>query len=200
MRFSERLVTPGRLLSLTPFGAPAGREALVLRAGVDRAAGLVRLRYVLGGPVAEVRIPARAADPLRSDRLWECTCFEAFLGLAGGDAYWEVNLSPSGHWNVYRFDRHREGMRPETRLRAPLVGLEHASCGTLTIHAELDLAPLTEVRSAPLEVGLAAVLEAKDGTHSYWALEHGAATHPDFHRREGFVLRLDGDDPQNSLT
>jgi len=143
--------------------------------------------------VAEIRIPAPAPHPQRTEGLWEHTCFEAFVAPEGGDAYWELNLAPSGHWNAYRFDRHREGMRPEARARAPRVAVERASHGTLTLRAEFDLAPLPELTVAPLDVGLAAVLEASDGTPSYWALEHGAGARPDFHRRESFVLRLDGD-------
>ena len=181
---------PDRLLPLTPFGPAAAGATSILRAGAERAGTCVRLRYVLGGPMAAVRIPAQTTNPLRTERLWERTCFEAFLAPVGGDAYWELNLSPSGDWNVYRFDRHREGIRPEARVRAPRIALERASCGTLTLHAELDLAPLAELASVPLDVGLAAVLEACDGTRSYWALEH-AAERPDFHRRESFVLRLE---------
>jgi hypothetical protein len=189
----ERLVKAGRLVSLAPFSSAAGSATLVLRASAERAGGCLRLRYVLGGPVAEVRIPAPTASPLRTDGLWEHTCFEAFLAPAGGEAYWEVNLSPSGDWNAYRFDRHRQGMRTEVRAPDPLVALERATCGTLTLRAELDLSPLPELASAPLDVGLAAVLEARDGTRLYWALEHGARARPDFHRRESFALRLDGE-------
>jgi hypothetical protein len=148
---------------------------------------------VLGGPVAEIRIPVPAPHPQRTEGLWEHTCFEAFVAPEGGDAYWELNLAPSGHWNAYRFDRHRAGRRPEARARAPRVAVERASYGTLSLRAELDLAPLPELTAAPLDVGLAAVLEASDGTPSYWALEHGAGARPDFHRRESFVLRLDGE-------
>ena len=42
--------------------------------------------------------------PRRRDRLWEETCLELFLGEEGSERYWEFNLSPAGHWNVYRFE------------------------------------------------------------------------------------------------
>ena len=35
------------------------------------------------------------SSPAQKDGLWEHTCFEAFLGIAGQDAYCEFNLSPS---------------------------------------------------------------------------------------------------------
>src|SRR4030042_7193941 len=31
----------------------------------------------------------------------------------GSERYWEFNLSPAGHWNVYRFASYRKEMREE---------------------------------------------------------------------------------------
>ena len=39
------------------------------------------------------------------------------------------------------------------------------------------------------QVGLSAVIEAKDGSRSYWALAHPPGK-PDFHHRDCFALRL----------
>jgi len=41
----------------------------------------------------------------------------------------------------------------------------------------------------PLQLGLTAVIEANDGSRSYWALHHPEAS-PDFHHRAGFILSL----------
>jgi hypothetical protein len=164
-----------------------------LRAGIRRCGSVLSLRYVVAGTVP-IRWPPPATAVTRVDRLWEHTCFEAFLAPRGGAAYWELNLSPSGDWNTYRFDGYREGMRPDPRAQAPAIGVEQASCGTLTVRATLDLGTMAELRAGPLDVSLAAVLEADDGTLSYWALRH-TAVRPDFHRRDGFVLHLDGEGP-----
>ena len=51
--------------------------------------------------------------PARRDRLWEETCFEFFLAVKNSPRYWEFNLSPAGHWNVYRFADYRQGMQEE---------------------------------------------------------------------------------------
>jgi hypothetical protein len=40
-----------------------------------------------------------------------------------------------------------------------------------------------------LRIGLSAVIEANDGTLSYWALNHPAAK-PDFHHPDSFLLEL----------
>jgi hypothetical protein len=182
------------LHELRPFGSAADLGETILRTGIHRAGSVLSLRYVLRAPARRWRAPDPRSDPARSDELWKHTCFEAFLGRIGNDSYWEINLAPSGDWNVYRFDSYRGGMRPELRATAPVIRLERASCGTLTLHAGLDLAGLTELRTRPLDVGLAAVLESTDGVLSYWALAHATPT-PDFHRRETFVVRLEAEEP-----
>ena len=61
------------------------------------------------GDVAQLIVPA-PATPERTDNLWKTTCFEIFVAGEGA-AYREYNLSPSGQWASYDFDRTREGMR-----------------------------------------------------------------------------------------
>jgi hypothetical protein len=180
-----------RLHELHPFRPIGGEGAPIVRAGIERGGGVLHFRWVVGGAAERLRLPAATRPPARADRLWEHTCFEAFLAPADAAAYWEVNLSPAGDWNVYRFDRYREGMRAETRASALSARLERASCGTLTLHAALDLVPFDELNVPPLDVGLAAVLETGDGALSHWAARH-AGERPDFHRRDTFVVRLDG--------
>lgn len=177
-----------RLVPLIAF-APATEPAPVLRAGIERRSGRLSLRYVLGGTVRNVRLSERASEPQRADDLWTQTCFEAFLAPAGGEAYWEINLSPSGDWNVYRFDGYRRGMQPETRVTAAVTEFERASCGTVTLRAAIDLAPLPELALGALDASLAAVVQMSDGMRSYWAVAH-ETDRPDFHRRGSFVIRL----------
>jgi hypothetical protein len=177
------------LQDLHRFGSRPDLGETILRAGMARAGTHLSLRYVLGAPADRWRLPRPQRSEQRADRLWEHTCFEAFVAPAGGTAYWELNVAPGGDWNVYRFDRYRDGMQLETRTPPPEIRLERASCGTLTLHARLDAAAVTEWRTAPLEVGLAAVLESTDGVLSYWALAHAAAK-PDFHRRASFLVRV----------
>jgi hypothetical protein len=45
-----------------------------------------------------------------------------------------------------------------------------------------------------LQLGLSAVIEAADGSKSYWALAH-CATQPDFHLRQSFTLTLNRNTP-----
>jgi hypothetical protein len=45
-----------------------------------------------------------------------------------------------------------------------------------------------------LDLALTTVIEASDGSKSYWALRHGAAQ-PDFHLRQSFTLALKRNTP-----
>jgi hypothetical protein len=178
------------MLDLHPFDETAQTGAAV-RAHAERGGSLLRLRYHLPLAAGDAwRVPRSTSAPMRRDRLWEHTCLEAFVSTDTAAAYWEVNVAPSGHWNVYRFDGPRRGMRPETRVEPPVV--ERSGDGEtepLTLTATFDLGPIPELATAPLQVGLAAVTEAPDGTLAYWALRH-RGPRPDFHDRDAFLVRL----------
>jgi hypothetical protein len=150
---------------------------------------VLALAFVLDGDLTALRIPD--PRPARTGHdLWRHTCFEAFIGGAGTPAYHELNLSPSGEWTVYAFRGYRDGgplgdpaTAPRTRIRR--------SDERLALDAEIDLAALAPAYAhASLRLGLAAVVEASDGTLSYWALHHPAAA-PDFHHADAFVLALE---------
>lgn len=178
------------LLPLKPFGQE-GPPAVALGASAQlvvnaRGERQLRLHYRLQGCSA-LRLPAPAPEPQRRDELWQHTCLEAFLAPAGSAAYWEVNLAPSGDWNVYRLSAYRQGLQPDAGYPAlPLrSSLDHDS---LVMELCCPLPP-TLAAAAALELGLCAVLEDRNGAISYWALHHpGAAA--DFHDRRGWTLQL----------
>lgn len=130
--------------------------------------------------------PAAAAD-----ELWRHTCCELFAGVAGDAAYREFNCSPSGQWAMYGFSayRVRDASAPNPAPPAPRINFAMDAEGW-TLQARLDALALPGVAAARIVIGVAVVLEAADGSLSYWALRH-AAPRPDFHRRETFVLRYD---------
>ena len=168
-----------------------------LQASVTRMAdGSLHLQYTLSGALAALRIPAPSPSSLRAvDGLWEHTCFEAFIGVQGEGAYHEFNFSPSGQWAAYAFSRYREretweGERGRGRTQgcAPTVGGLDGRVLRLDVciaAADLPANPAGK----PLQLGLTAVIEAADGSKSYWALAH-PAERPDFHHRDGFVHEI----------
>jgi hypothetical protein len=125
-------------------------------------------------------VPAPLPGASRADRLWQHTCFEAFVGRDDG-RYSELNLSPSGEWNLYEFDGYRSGMRPAALARPPDIRFDREERATLTASVGLD--------AASCDLGLAAVIEEEGRRLSYWALAH-RSPRPDFHDRSTFSLRL----------
>lgn len=152
--------------------------------------GDLALRYVIEAPPGALRVPARAIAPERTDGLWRHTCFEAFVTRVPGGAYHEINLSPSGDWAIYAFRSYREPSPPARAGAAPLVTTV-ATADRLELSADIRLAELDGSYDAvPVFAGVCAVIEAADGSLSYFAHCH-PARRPDFHHAHGFTLRLD---------
>lgn len=129
----------------------------------------------------------RPASPARADRLWTTTCFECFLRPKGGEAYIELNFSPSGCWAAYAFERYRSGMRDFAMTVEPLIEIDgEAEPGTFGCDADLDLSDLPHLS---LQMALCAVIEETGGHKSYWALAHPPGP-PDFHHPDCFVAKL----------
>jgi hypothetical protein len=180
---------PYTTVTLTPHpdAGPGPVKALRVEARWSGVAGRLSLVYRLAADPAALHLPG-AAQPRRADGLWRHTCFEAFVRPGGGPGYLEFNFSPSGEWAAYRFDARREGMRLLAMTREPVPRTAGEPDGLrLSVDLQLPVAPV-----ATLQLGLAAVIEAADGTPGYWALRHGPGT-PDFHDPESFTLRLGRD-------
>ena len=177
----------GRDFVLQPF-VPPGRPAdITIGGSMARRADILAIRYVLRGRLAELVIPGPAKMPARRHGLWEATCFEFFLGAKNAPGYWEVNLSPAGDWNVYRFEGYRQGMAEEGAC-ASLDFSVRRRPDRLSVALELAIGKMVAA-DQPLAVAVAAVLEFRDRGLTYWALTH-PGTRADFHRRDGFQLEL----------
>jgi hypothetical protein len=157
-----------------------------IAADAVRQGGVLRLRYVACGRIAEMRL-AKDAPPMRADGLWRHTCFEAFVRPLRGEAYREFNFSPSRAWAAYDFDAYRSGMR-EAPV-APPRAEARASADRFELSVRLDLA-----NAAPFRLGLCAVIETAEGALSYWALAHPPGR-ADFHHRDCFALELAAPSP-----
>lgn len=172
---------------LQPFAAAGAHADLTITGSISRDSRALAIRYGVQGPRAALTIPASAEGPARRRGLWEETCFELFLAGKDSRCYWEFNLSPSGDWNVYRFDDYREGMREEPAFAALPFRFEIRSDG-LWLALECFLDGIVASDQA-LEVALSAVIKHGDGKMTYWALTH-PGPFPDFHRRDSFIITL----------
>jgi hypothetical protein len=123
-------------------------------------------------------------SPHRTDGLWKTTCFELFLKPVGAPNYVEFNFSPSNRWAAYTFDSYRAGMRDLDLDVEPHIAMED----TLTSAWDVDC-DLGNVPSAPLVMGISAIIEEADGTKSCWALAHAPGP-PDFHNPDCFIATL----------
>ena len=148
----------------------------------------LKLIYRINGALNRLQVPA-ACPPRRADGLWQHTCFEAFIKASASSDYYEFNFSPSGEWAAYMFRSYRDGGRFDDDSMDPAISV-NIEDDCLVLNAVVGLDRLPAIRSAArLLIGLSAVIEASDGSLSYWALNHPAET-PDFHHPDSFALEL----------
>jgi hypothetical protein len=173
--------------SLQPFSAGWPASAFAITGTICRQDTRLTISYLLAGPLQDLDIAPPADRPARQWVLWEHTCLEFFLAPRGASHYWEFNLSPAGHWNLFRLTDYRQGIQEEPAFQA-LPFTVRRDPDTLTLSLEVDLAAIIPA-DQPLEVGVSAVLQPQEGRLSFWALTH-RGPEPDFHHREGFVINL----------
>jgi len=175
--------------SLKPFPVSGSTQAPDLRitGSIDRHNNTLSIVYELSGNVSKVQIAAPSDTPTRKHDLWQETCFEFFLGIKNSPIYWEFNLSPVGHWNVYRFDDYRQGMREETAYASfPFHIRTQQNMLSLNLRCGLDaIVPFNQI----LEVAITAVIKQNDGEITFWALSH-ERPEANFHERRSFIIRL----------
>jgi len=155
-------------------------------AEVTRQGASLLVRYGVSGNIAALQVPTPAVAS-RVDRLWQHTCCEVFIQGSGG-AYYEINLSPSTQWAVYRFTGYREGMT-DVQVNAPIITLS-VDTDKIELQARIDCSQLPGLSGNRCRVGVSAVIEDRAGGKSYWALAH-APGKPDFHHADGFVIELE---------
>ena len=158
-----------------------------IQVDVGREGGALELTFAVEGNLSGVAWP-ETEEFGRRNELWKHTCFEAFVRPDGGNAYTELNFSPSGPWAAYSFDSRRTGMRDFEPAFGEVSGGLMVR-GTRTSHATLRFWTFDVLGSSEWLVGLSAVIEAKDGTKSYWALAHAPGP-PDFHNPDCFIATL----------
>jgi hypothetical protein len=146
------------------------------------------ISYILIADSNRLCIPL-AAVPRRADGLWQHTCFEAFIKASTSPVYYEFNFSPSGEWAAYAFHGYRDGgPLDDDRLDPAIFVKSEDDCLKLSAVIGLDRLPAIEPGRI-FQLGLSAVIEAIDGSLSYWALKHPAEK-PDFHHPDSFTLEF----------
>ena len=196
----------------TPSGAIRAIGVEVTRQSGRRGGRRIRLRYVVSGNIRAFKVPYHVTQKHRADELWRHTCCEAFVRIGRSETYHEFNLAPSGAWSCYRFDGYRSGMQPEKHVGPPAIqtyfrdepvaeaeipglgvsgldGIDHYPTPLFMLEAMLDMEETRLPLDEPWHLGLSVVVEERNGTISYWALNHPTGD-PDFHNPDCFALEL----------
>jgi hypothetical protein len=169
----------------TPDRAVRGIAVLVGRAP----SGVLDVTFRLDADLSRLRVPSPSV-PRIAERLWEHTCFEAFIAIAGRAGYHEFNFAPSGEWAAYAFRGYRDGALLADEALAPPI-TRRTSDGRLELDTVVRLDRLSAAHPrASLRLGLTAVFEGEHGALSYWALRHPAGK-PDFHHAEALAVHLE---------
>ena len=163
---------------------PATVHGITVDLNRDTAGGLT-LSYRLHGGPGDIHLPP-AQLPSFADGLWQHTCCELFIAPVHSPKYEEFNFSPSSQWANYRFNAYRERDTDFAPSLAPKITFKILPDG---FQLDAHLAPAQLPQSQAWQLGLSVVLEASDGSKSYWALSH-CTTQPDFHHRQSFSLAL----------
>ena len=192
---SRHPVMVRQVCPLLPHDPQESPDLLLSAEFVWREGGILELSYNLrpaqrDGDLFAVSLPSiqPSTVPMHGDRrddLWKHSCFEAFIGVPGSQQYWEFNVSPLGHWNLYRFESYRHAGSGLVEALTPSVSVRQTrqDCRCDVV---LDLRLWWPIEGMP-ELGLTMVVEEINGRLSYWALSHpGDAA--DFHDRRSFLI------------
>jgi hypothetical protein len=146
------------------------------------------MSYIATGKIRDVHI-SPVAVPARNDKLWEHTCFEAFIRACSGAEYYEFNFAPSAQWAAYRFSSFRTGRCDAFEISAPEIEVQ-SSPDRYTLRASLKLDCLSALPCNSMwQLDLSAWIEETSGRKSYWALAH-LQEKPDFHHGDCFVHEI----------
>lgn len=177
----------GKVFSLSPFPSDCVLHNFKISGKVERHSNMLNISLLLTGPLADLVIPSAADLPARKNALWEETCFELFLGTQNSEHYWEFNLSPAGHWNVYLFKTYRQGMCEEPSFTSLPFSI-HKQPEALQLFLKFDLDKIIKADQL-LKIGISAVIKLLNSRTSYWALTH-PGPRPDFHLKDSFIVEL----------
>lgn len=175
---------------LTPFNKETNQD-ISITGSVGWLCGELHIQYILHQGVhynsSPALWPSTKQTACRRDGIWQSTCMELFISTPSMQRYWEYNFCPSGDWNIYQLSGYRSNLQTEPNCRQPSITQTTQSGGD-------ELAVITQLPPALIDqhqliLAITAVLELSNGQLSYWALQHSGGE-ADFHRRDGFQLRL----------
>jgi hypothetical protein len=175
---------------LTPFQEKPNQD-ISITGSVGLSLGELSIHYSLHQATQATSSPVLwpSANPTacRRDGIWQSTCMELFISTPMMQRYWEYNFCPSGDWNIYQLSGYRSNLHAEPNCPHPsITHCKQSGADRLAVITQL---PPALINQKDLILAITAVVEQRNGQCSYWALHHGGGE-ADFHRRDGFQLRL----------
>jgi hypothetical protein len=193
-KIDDATIDAFRDVPLLPHSAgEAGAVHSLSVSGVLRRSGSLRVEFQLAAELRAIRLVPSVCQPHRRDELWRHTCFEVFVRCGSGPRYCEFNISPSGDWAAYQFDRYRSA-RADAKQDPIDISVQTSGLQQISLRARIDLqaafaGTADTLASAVWHLNCAAVIEFIDGSLGYWAVHHPRPK-PDFHDAEGFQIAL----------
>ncbi len=146
-------------------------------------ANKISLHFKISGAIKKYQFPQKE-ELKRASELWKATCFELFLANSKTQTYYEINISPTLHWNIYRLEVYRAEPKEFVVSSEPLIksreDKEHYKIDFELACKELDLAEFDQYN-------LAVILLNKQNEREFWAV-NPVGESPDFHDRRGFIF------------
>jgi|SRR5688572_27306977 len=175
----------GQSFSLIPF-SETNVPDISIQGKILRQNNVLIIHYMLHGKTEDIFLPSPSINPTRREELWTTTCLEFFLAVKDSPEYWEFNFSPSGDWNIFRMDAYRQiGFKEETLIQHLSFKVQK-DIDVFALNAGIDLDPIVRPGQV-LEVGIAAIIQSRNGNETYWALHH-PGPQADFHSRGSFTI------------
>jgi hypothetical protein len=170
--------------NLVPFDRDESTPSIEIDSNVSVRGRQLEVSYLITGDLDQIVIPPIQLAPSRQFGLWETTCCEFFIAPVDSAEYWEVNLSPSGDWNVFHLDDYRQGLVEEVKI-VHLPSVTRIERDRLTLSTQIELP--TGINAAnSIDLSITTVIATPTGNISYWAIRH-AGSQADFHLRDSFI-------------
>lgn len=192
---------------LVPFGAGT---LPVVSGSLVRTANQMQIAWHVDPRQHALVWPSEERILRRQDGLWKSTCFEIFVAASATDSspvkpYFEINISPSGNWQCYRFDDYRQAQSVSNTFAVTQSSASHhAEHCSLSCTVEYSLPQFV---TTSLNISISAILEMQPARTSridvampgsseltYYALTH-PSKQPDFHLASSRLLKLYTDEP-----
>ena len=143
----------------------------------------ISLHFKITGVLKNYQFPQ--IDKLkRANELWKATCFELFLANSKTKIYYEINISPTLHWNIYRLETYRAEPKELIVSSEPLIEIREDE-ESYEIDFELECKELNLAEFD--QYNLAVILLNIENEREFWAVNLVGES-PDFHDRGRFIF------------